>query len=325
MNLKHNDAKKARRTRPLWFLPCFIFCAISLPAQTPNKPQAAKLEIVCSIYPIHDLTQNVIKGIPGVEAVCLVNPSVGCPHELSLTPANVRRLKEARVVLINGLGLDDEFLNPRFLPASTCSILKVSEAIPKEELIAEKDAPPGRLYGEGISRDTRFNPHVWVSPFLAARMARKIGSFLAENDPPNAPRYLANAEEYSARLEKIGGEMKRIVANFPTIRIVTMHDSFYYLARDLGMEVIGTILDENGREPSPRKLADLLTQLKKSPPDFIVIEPEFSDRLARVVAQETGRPMIALDPGSTTVGSSEGYEAAQRKNASALERLLSPH
>jgi zinc transport system substrate-binding protein len=99
------------------------------------------------------------------------------------------------------------------------------------------------------------NPHVWVSPAGARAQVDNIARALSDSDPENAARYAANAAAYNGQLAALEARMKSELAPLAGMPVVAQHASFPYLARDLGLEVVGVIEEGHGHEPDAAEFA----------------------------------------------------------------------
>jgi ABC-type Zn uptake system ZnuABC Zn-binding protein ZnuA len=70
---------------------------------------AAPVRVLCTTFPIYQITRNVVADYEGVRVELLLPASLGCPHHYSLTPQDMQKLARADVLIINGLGME-EFL-----------------------------------------------------------------------------------------------------------------------------------------------------------------------------------------------------------------------
>jgi zinc transport system substrate-binding protein len=104
--------------------------------------------------------------------------------------------------------------------------------------------------------------------------------------------------------------------------ILTVHDSLDYLARDLGLEVAGTVQPDPGVEPSAREMARLVRLIREKRVTAVFSEPQYSDQVARTLAAETGVKIFALDTAITGKTGPETYERVMRQNLETLCRAL---
>jgi len=72
------------------------------------------------------------------------------------------------------------------------------------------------------------------------------------------------------------------------------HSSWAYLARDYGFEEVP--IESEGKEPSPQRIEDLITQAKEEQIRVIFASPEHSTRSAEVIADEIGGTVVLVSP-----------------------------
>ena len=166
------------------------------------------------------------------------------------------------------------------------------------------------------------NGHAWVSPKQAALMVRNIAEGLARTDPGRAESYRANGKEYQRKLEKLFEEMKAVVGRSSNKKVLTVHNSFDYLARDMGWQVVGSIQSRTGLEPSPKDMARLIRMIKKEGVAAIITEPQYSDKTARTLARETGTAILLLESVATGPPAADTYERAMKTNLEAMKKIF---
>jgi zinc transport system substrate-binding protein len=295
----------------LLVLPGTLLPGLEPPARTGPK-------VVCSYYPLHIFALNVMDGTRGPAPTLLLEPAGGCAHGVSLRPAQVARLRSATAVIETGLGLEPFLEDARFRPDGPFVRIATAAELGEADLLA-LDGHEGHDHDHEDESTENFNGHAWTSPRLAARMVRTMGHALGEIDPTQADRYVSNAEGYAARLESLHGELRELRPEFEGRRVVLSHTSLAYLARELGLEVIATLRDEDENDPRPRELARMIDKLKRTGIEAILYDPQDSGRLAMLVARETGCDrLILLDPAASGPLEARAYESIQRVN---LERL----
>ena len=261
------------------------------------------VRVVTSFYPVYIATLNLTAGVEGTEVHNLAAPHVGCLHDYQLTTADARELSEANLLLTNGAGMET-FLGKSRAQNPALKIVEVSEGIP---LI------------DG-------NPHVWVSPELAARQVDNIAAALSAADAANADRYASNAAAYKAKLSDLAQRMKTGLAPFAGAPVIALHDALPYFARDFGLDIVGVIEREPGHEPSAKELAANVDLVRSRGVKAILAEPQYSDKAAQTIARETGARVVQVDPVAT--GPSDPTEArgaylrAMEKNLETLQDAL---
>jgi zinc transport system substrate-binding protein len=279
---------------------CFWLLALAFGTLSDTS---ASVRVVTSFYPVYVATLNVTEGVEGTEVHNLTAPHVGCLHDYQLTTADARKLSEAKLLLANGAGMET-FLGKIRAQNPALKVVEVSEGIP---LI------------DG-------NPHVWVSPDLAARQVENIAAALASADAENADRYAANAAAYKEKLTVLAQRMKTGLAPFAGARVVALHDALPYFARDLGLDIVGVIEREPGQEPSAKELAETVDLVRARGVKAILSEPQYSDKAAQTIARETGARVVQIDPVATgpadPTEAHNAYLRAMETNLQTLQEVL---
>lgn len=303
-----------------------------------------KLDVLCSFFPVYLFTKNVVGDVPNVNVSLMLPAEMGCPHDYDLTPADQKRLAAADLFVINGGGLEEfsdkqlKSANPRMtvvdsavgikMIAGTCSCCKKGhdhdhDAVgdPKKQVTVkgkeEHDHDHDHDHGLG-------NPHFFSSPAHAAKQTKNIAEALAKADPANAAKYRANADAFAGRLNALAKEFQATSTKHFNAKIVTMHEIFDYLAKDAGLDVIGTIQSAPGRDPSAGEMREIITALKAEKPSAIFTEPQYPEKVAKVIAKEAGVPLYSLDPIATGPADAKAdyYEVKMRENLESLQKAL---
>lgn len=229
------------------------------------------VKVVTTTTVFADLVQNV--GGDRVAVTSIIPAGVG-PEDYEPKPDDARRLSDAKLVVSNGVGLDD------FL----------------DDLLASGSGgtTPRLVLGEGIptlTEDGAANPHFWLDPGLVTEYyLPRIAAMLAEVDPAGRSTFEANAAAYAGRLDALDAELLAIVAEIPPAgrKLVTFHDAFPYFARHFGFELVGVILENVGQEPTAAELAGLVDRVRGAGVRAVFSEAQFSPKLSETLAREAG-------------------------------------
>jgi ABC-type Zn uptake system ZnuABC Zn-binding protein ZnuA len=234
-------------------------------------PGPAALKVVTTTTVFADIVQNV--GGSRVAVSSIIPPGVG-PEDYEPKPDDARKLADAKLIVSNGVGLDD------FL----------------EKLLASGTGgqTPHLVLGDGIpvmTVDGEENPHFWLDPTLVKRYyLPAIARELTELDPEGKATFDANVASYAARLDALDTGLKAKIDTIPVAnrKLVTFHDAFPYFARHFGFELVGVILQNVGQDPSAADLAALVEKVKAAHVKAVFSEAQFSPKLAETLAQEAG-------------------------------------
>jgi manganese/iron transport system substrate-binding protein len=232
-------------------------------------------------------------------------PAGGEVHTFDPTPADIARVADADLVVMNGLGLDEWVAD---LAADSGS-----------------DAPVLRL-GEGIA-GAGDNPHVWMDVRNAIRYAVRIGDELTRIDPPNATSYGDETKAYTQRLTELDGTAREQIAAIPPERrkVVSFHEALPYFATAYGLEIVGTVVDAPGQDPSAGEIAGLIDEIRASGASALFGEAQFNPDLARTIADEAGIAVVT-DLHTDSVGDppADTYEGMIRSDVQKVVEALQP-
>ncbi|MBQ2761650.1 MAG: zinc ABC transporter substrate-binding protein [Mailhella sp.] len=306
----------------LSLLLCLCFGLPSVTARAADSPR----EFTATVFPVWILLHEIAHDVPGVSVNLLLPAGSGCPHDYAMTPNDRRRLAKADILVMNGLGLEG-FLG---YGSKRNSLLKpgASVIIAAQELSGILPAEGSCSHSHsGHGKEARSaNPHIFAAPSMMANMARSISSQLAQFDAANAAAYLAGGEKTASRLEALAAECRAAGQKLVRRVIVTQHNIFDYLARDMGLEVAAHVQAHDGHEPSARAMLDLVRLIRAKKVAAVITEPQYPARAGRTLAAETGIPCISLDPAANGPEHLDHpldwYEKTMRANLRTLEQAL---
>ena len=266
-----------------------------------TSPDADAIDVVATTTVFADLVRQV--GGSHVRVSSLVPPG-GEVHTFDPTPADIARVADADLIVMNGLGLDDWVAD---LAADSGA-----------------QAPIVRL-GEGIEGATD-NPHLWMDVRNAIRYAVRIGDELARVDSANAATYGDMTKAYTQRLTDLDEWAREQIAAVPPERrkVVSFHDAFPYFAAAYGLEIVGTVIDAPGQDPSAGEIAGLIDEIRASGASALFGEAQFNPDLARTIAEEAGIAVVT-DLYTDSLGDppADTYEGLIRADAAKVVEALS--
>lgn len=279
-----------------------------------------RVEVAAAFYPLQYAAEQI--GGEHVTVTGLTKPG-GEPHDLELTPRDIARLSQAKVVVYE----------KHFQPAVDDAVAEqaketgfdVSEAA-SLSLKAAKDDGHGHgtetqgtetHAAEGPAQD----PHFWLDPVRYASVATAIGERLAKADPAHASDYTANAKTFAARLSELDGEFKAGLAGCASKDLVTGHVAFAYLADRYGLHQEGISGISPDAEPDAAAMKEIAAHIREHGVKTVYAETLVSPDLANTIAKETGAKVAVLDPieGITDASKGKDYFGVMRSNLDALK------
>jgi zinc/manganese transport system substrate-binding protein len=229
----------------------------------------ARLQVVASFSILGDFVSNV--GGDRVAVTTLVGAD-GDVHVYTPTPADVRTVSGARLLVVNGFGLEGWL--PRLTQAAGSKATIVTSTSGIAPLKTGSDA----------------DPHAWQSVANAQKYVVNIRDALVAADPADADVFRQNARSYLARLEALDAEVRQAVGQIPQSRrkVISTHDAFGYFAARYGVEFIAPIGVSTEAEPSARDVAGIIAQVRTTHIPAVFLERIGDPRLIRRISEETG-------------------------------------
>jgi zinc transport system substrate-binding protein len=176
---------------------------------------------------------------------------------------------------------------------------------------------------------TRYDPHVWTDPVLAAEMVDTIATGLGEADPDNAEAYAANAEAYAADLDAIDDAFRSIAEDAARdVAVLAGHNSFQYLEARYGFRLRSPVGVSPQNEPTQSEIADTIDLVDAEGIDVVLYDRFQSPRLAESIVENSGATeAVPVTPagGTTREWNDAGYgylEQMTEINVPAFERAF---
>lgn len=255
------------------FLALGFVVAIAAGGGSPSAAAAGEVKVVATFSILADLARNV--GGDRIAVSTLVGPNADV-HVYTPAPADVKKIAAAKLVIVNGLGLEGWL--DRLTGASGGKTTLV---------VASKGIAPLKS-GSGQHLDT--DPHAWQSVANAKIYVGNIRDALIGVDPQGADVYRLNAARYLAALDRLDRKVRDAVASIPPDRrrVISTHNAFAYFAAAYGIAFIAPQGVSTATEPSARDVAAIIMQIRKEKIPAIFIENISDPRLIERIAAETG-------------------------------------
>lgn len=275
------------------------------PVQSEQLENKDGIKIVTSFYPMYIMALNIAEGVSGVDVINMTKPVTGCLHDYQLTPEDMKNLQDAKIMIINGGGMES-FLDDVMQQQKNLKIIDASAGL---ELITN-------------DTDGEVNPHLWVSVSGAINQVKNMGQQLAEADPSRASFYLINTAAYVKKLEALRERMHEKLDLLENRDIATLHEAFPYFAQEFNLNIGAVIQQEPGTEPSAGELVETINMIKNSGVRAIFAEPQYSPKSAETISRETGVRVYYLDPAVTGPSEPDAYIRIMDENLKVLEEAL---
>ncbi|WP_125777075.1 metal ABC transporter substrate-binding protein [Antribacter gilvus] len=326
---------KPRRAALRAALPALALLVAPLAACSSGDAQGGTgddgVTVLASFYPLQYVAQQVGGDLVTVENL---TPPAAEPHDLELSPAQVRSIGEADVVVyLSGFqtAVDEgiESRQPeRVVDAADVAELEEhpgsaedehAEEETAEEHAEEEAADDGHGHGN-------LDPHFWLDPSRLAVVGDAVAEQLSAADPEHADEYAAGAERLAQQLGDLDQELADGLAACTGATLVTSHVAFGYLAERYDLEQYGITELDPEAEPSPARLREIGDVVREHGVTTIFSETLVSPKVAETLAGDLGVETATLDPleglSEEATAAGDDYVTVMRANLAALEEGL---
>ncbi|MBF0425439.1 MAG: zinc ABC transporter substrate-binding protein [Magnetococcales bacterium] len=272
---------------------------------------AEGLKVVATFSILGDMARQV--GGAHVQVTTLIGPN-GDPHAYEPTPEDAGRLKEAKVVIANGLGLEGWMA--RLIAAS---------GFQGQPVVASAGVKVRNLKGEGGRSSV--DPHAWNSAANGAIYVGNIVRAFVDADPAHAAAYQAHGARYAAELERLDAHARARLAAIPADRrrVLTTHDAFGYFADAYGLTLLSPLGFSTGQEASAGGVAGVIRQIRETGVRVYFLENSGDPRLVEQIGAATGARSggaLYVESLSAADGPAATYRALFEHNLDQVVRAL---
>jgi ABC-type Zn uptake system ZnuABC Zn-binding protein ZnuA len=268
-----------------------------------NLVAADKLKVVTTTEDLASLTREV--GGDRVD-VTAIGKGYQDPHFVEAKPSFLLLLRNADLLELVGLDLEIGWLPPLLEQSRNVNIrpglpgyLDVSQGV---EILERPTVTVTRAMGDVHPSG---NPHYWLDPANAVRIAIQIRNRLAALRPNDTAYFDQRLNNFKVRLNDANKRWLAQMAPYRGAKIVDYHPSWPNFARHFGLQVAGTIEPKPGIPPSPSHTLEIINLIKNQKIKVILMEPYFDRKTPDFIAEKTGAKVVVLYP---SVGGKPGLD-----------------
>lgn len=296
------------------FIPIALFLALS------NSAFAQKLNVVTTTADLASLTREV-----GGDRVDVTSIARGYqdPHFVEPKPSFLLLLRKADLLEVVGLDLEigwlppllDQSRNTKIRPGGT-GYLDVSTGV---EIL---DRPTGTVNRSMGDVHALGNPHYWIDPANAIRIAIQISNRLSQLKPNDAAYFAARLETFKKRMNEANKKWTAMLAPYRGAKIITYHNSWPNFTRRYGLNVVGFVEPKPGVPPSPSHTFELINLMKAQKVKAILVEPYFDLKTPQSIAERTGANLLVMYPSVGAKPELDDYFKLFDRNVTELVKAL---
>ncbi|HEU4439754.1 MAG TPA: metal ABC transporter substrate-binding protein [Methylomirabilota bacterium] len=287
-------------------------------APGPAEP-ASRIRVVATTTDLKALTEAVGGALVDVDALARGNQN---PHDLEVRPSLMVKVRQADLLIMNGLDLDQwaEVVvqganNPKVIPGAPGRVDASAGVARLEVPTTRVDRSMGDVHPVG-------NPHYTADPGAVPVVTANILAGLARVAPEQRATFERNREAFLARLEQALAEWSAELTPFKGAKVVVDHNMWPYFLARFGLVQAGSIEERPGIPPTPTHLTRLIASMKDDGVRVILTVPWGDQKLAARVAQETGARIVVAAPAVGAVKGADGYLQTIDYNVKAIAQAM---
>lgn len=255
-----------------------------------QNTEDGKIKIVASFYPLSFFAKIIGGEKVAVKQLIPNNVEV---HTWQPSFSDILTLEDADILLYNGASLDhwfeEDILN--IINPTEKLIIKTTKGL---QLLETKT--------ENITIDPDhsepYDPHTWISPFLAQQQAEKIYLALVQKDPNHTEYYSTRWQKLKTTLEELDKDYFNSLLTKQKDEIFVAHSAFGYLADRYGFIQYGIIGISADEQPSASTYANLVEMMVDNEIYVVFVDPVYPNESAQTLGNElerlTGHDVIIL-------------------------------
>ena len=284
-----------------------LVCLLLSGCQTADTPAM----VVATTLPVYDFTVALCQSTD-ITVERLINESVSCLHDYSLSVSQVKAVESAEIIVCSGAGLED------FLSDLLESSVKV-DASAGISLLCTSHSHDHDDHAHHAHEDTQeVDAHIWLSPANASCMAKNIAAGLIDHYPQHEQQIQNNLTVLLQNLDALQQYGQQTLSELRSRDLITFHDGFSYFADSFDLHILEAVEEESGSEASAKELIHLITLVQDHKLPAIFTETHGSVSAANVISRETGANIYALD---MCMGDT-GYFEAMYRNIDTIKEAL---
>ncbi|MBE0641649.1 MAG: zinc ABC transporter substrate-binding protein, partial [Bacteroidales bacterium] len=230
--------------------------------------------------------------LPDSIPVHILVPPGSSPHAFEPGPADLVRMERSAAYLrIGHIGFELAWSEKIRGMYPDKPIFDLSDGVP---LISGHQCEDGHEHAGHEHEVMGTDPHIWMSVSNARIIAENTRKALLEVMPEQREVIDYNFERMLVDIDELDLETRRIIEGSGTTSFAIFHPALSYYALEFGLEQLA--IEDEGKDPSPAHMRDVMDRIKEKGVSTILVQREFNQEQARVIADEAGLEVMIIDP-----------------------------
>lgn len=283
-----------------------ILILLSLVFITQSIAIRANANVLTSVKPIGFITQAITYGVTETD---ILLPDGASPHNYSLKPSDLVKIKQAQLIVWVGEDLE------AFMP----TVLKGIDKDKQIELMAIPDikkllrtGTQNHEYGKLDLDDEHdhdhhgsYDEHIWLSPQIAKIIAKTVHDKLIDLYPDKRDLIDENLNEFTIKLAETEQNIAKKLINVQNSGYFVFHDAYGYFESQFGLKNLGSFTINPAVQPGVQTVYAIKQELKEHQAVCVFREPQFSPAVIQKLVNGTDVRIGELNPLGTDIALSK--------------------
>ncbi|PSU79173.1 zinc ABC transporter substrate-binding protein ZnuA [Photobacterium phosphoreum] len=260
--------------------------------------------VVTTVKPLNLIVSELTQGAATSEFVI---PAGTSPHDYALRPSDVRKLKQADLVVWVGPELESFLVKTMASKPENVALSQQHDisfryyAEDEQEHAGHEDEHEGHQHNhQGI------DPHLWLGPEQAIQAANVITKALIKYDPLHKNTYTANLSTFTTDVQQAVSQLNKQLKPLNNKGYYVFHDGYGYFEQQFKLDNLGHFTVEPDRRPGAKTLLSIRQALTNNEAYCVFSEPQFSPAVVKSVTKGTNVKIGTLDPMATDIVEGKG-------------------
>lgn len=252
-----------------------MLCSFLFIISSCNKNQERDFNTLSvTIAPLKYFTEQIAGNHFEIKSLLPPNTS---PENFQPQPEQLLLVSNSEALLgIGSLGFEKVWLTNLAASLPDVKILTTQNTVPK------------------IENNGRIDMHLWMSPKNAKIIANNICNELIVIDSSNANFYHQRLKLFHQKVDSLDSYIRQQTDQLKNRAFAIYHPALSYFAKDYNLKQIS--IEQNGKEPTPQELKELIKTLKREQVKVLFIEEEFPKEKVQTIEEATGLEAIVINP-----------------------------
>jgi zinc transport system substrate-binding protein len=288
------------------------------------------LNIYTTMYPLEYFTERI--GGKHVEVSSIIPPGADA-HTYEPSTKKMVEITEGDAFVYNKMESDEfsssvaDTLKEENVPiVDAAKGVELAHMEEQEEEGAHDEGEEAHGNEEEHHEHGSQDPHIWLDPVLAQKMADNIYNGLVKVKPDAKEDFKKNHAALIKDLKELDVSFKSKVAEAPKNSFIVSHAAYGYWAERYNLEQIAISGLSPSHEPSQHQIENIIQGAKKEKIRYILFEENVNNKVAEMINKEVGAKTLTLHNLETLtkddLKNDRDYLSIMKENIETLSKAL---